>query len=382
MKIAVVVNSIEFSKAGGVGSFVFELCKAFLTDKQEILIIGIIGSPNSWNDSMVQELQRLGAKIECLELENAKTALLECIPCAVKIRKILKRFSGGDNIICNVHLKLSVLIGTIAGIGIPYIKVVETYHSQYSRYWLQSKVLSLFIDYVICCSESAFKEYLYRFKRRKGVCAIANGIDMKRLRNNISSFQNAQKERMLFCSVGRLSRQKGLETTICAMNTMNNEKINYVIVGDGEEKKNLVQKITNKNIYLMGSLPRNEALKIVRDSDMVLMPSLWEGLSIFQLEAMALGKPMMLSDIAAFRQVFNERPLDPNEEFRVCQWGYLISTNNPVAWEGAISHFIANRDLKSKMGDAMLKISSCYDISRTARGYLDVFKYMLEEKRI
>ena len=34
VKIAVVVNDLELSKAGGVGSFVYELCKAFLKANQ------------------------------------------------------------------------------------------------------------------------------------------------------------------------------------------------------------------------------------------------------------------------------------------------------------------------------------------------------------
>lgn len=378
MKIAVVTNSIDFSKGGGVGSFVFELCRSLLSGMQEVLIIGITGDSNSWNDPMTQELQRCGARIECLELKNARIALTQCVLCAARVRGILKEFSNGDSIICNVHLKLSVLIGAIAGIGAHYIKVVETYHSQYSRYWLQAKVLSRFTDYVICCSNSALEEYSKRFKRTKRICAIPNGIDMKRLRESSALEEPTQKHGMLFCSVGRLSHQKGLETTIYAMNLMKENNITYIIVGDGEERDNLTRKIENSNIHLVGSLSRNEALRIVRTSDMVLMPSLWEGLSILQLEAMALGKPMMLSDIAAFRQVFNEQPLGTNEEFRVCKWGYLVTKGNLLAWKDALNHYIANKSLETEMSVNMLRLSNDYDISQTASAYLDVFKNLLE----
>lgn len=51
------------------------------------------------------------------------------------------------------------------------------------------------------------------------------------------------------------------------------------------------------------------SLRQISNADMIVMPSLWEGLSIFQLEALALGCPMMLSDISAFRQIFMKKNL-------------------------------------------------------------------------
>ena len=39
VKIAVVVNDLDLSKAGGVGSFVYELCKAFLKANQRLMLI-------------------------------------------------------------------------------------------------------------------------------------------------------------------------------------------------------------------------------------------------------------------------------------------------------------------------------------------------------
>lgn len=375
MKIAIVANSIDFSAAGGVGSFIFEISKALLIKHQELLIVGITGEVKDFNDPMTQELKHLGAQIECLKIKNTKQALIQCFPAAIKLRKILLDFSHGDNVVCNVHLKLASLIGTISVVGIPSIKVVETYHSQYSRYWLQTKVLSKFTDRVICCSASAYEEYTRRFSRAKNVSAIPNGINIKALQNSIPITNLSQLDEVQFCSVGRLSLQKGLETTVDAFNLIGCVGFKYFVIGDGEKKEALINKIVNNNIILTGNLPRNDALHIVRNSDMVLMPSLWEGLSIFQLEAMALGKPLMLSDIPAFRQVFGDAPLAANEQFRMCKWGYLVATSSVEAWKKAIMHFLnEGKRLEANMSNYVLQIANNYDISNTAQAYLDVFK--------
>ena len=47
MKIAVVTDNLELGEAGGVGSFVYELCHALALSGQRFLIIGIIGNKQS-----------------------------------------------------------------------------------------------------------------------------------------------------------------------------------------------------------------------------------------------------------------------------------------------------------------------------------------------
>lgn len=57
------------------------------------------------------------------------------------------------------------LVGALASVGNDNIAVVETYHSQYSHYKLQTILLSPVIKKVVCCSESAYNEYVHRFGR-------------------------------------------------------------------------------------------------------------------------------------------------------------------------------------------------------------------------
>ena len=373
MKIAVVVNDIELSKAGGVGSFVYELCKAFLKANQKLLLVGIINKGENDNDEMTKELIAMGASVKCLKASNQKQAIL-CFPVmAVKLRSILNSYSNGEKIICNVHLKLAALIGSFATINNPKISVVETYHSQYSHYYLQTKIMSPMIKKIICCSDSAYDEYIHRFGRKSDVYSIPNGIDMESVRS-LCKRRKEDADTVRFCSVGRLSYQKNFSVSIKAFINMDVRNVEYYIIGDGEDEEKLKSIIGNDSrVKLLGSLQRKDVLQEITNADIIVMPSLWEGLSIFQLEALALGCPMMLSDISAFRQVFCENELNEGELFRKCEWGYLIQTDNIVAWKEAFEHFCTNTHLENEMKDNVLKISRKFDISTTLKEYLIVF---------
>lgn len=380
MKIAVVTDSLELSEAGGVGSFVYELCHALALGGQDVFIIGIIGNEQSARDSLVEELVSFGVKAKCLCAKNRRDALINIPHWINKLRHILNEYAGREKIVCNVHLKLGALVGSLASMGNNNISVVETYHSQYSHYKLQTFLLSPVIKKVVCCSESAYNEYIHRFGRNNVACSVPNGIDMNAIRQ-ITRWEKPQESnsKILFCSVGRLTRQKNFTvSTEAFINSMSIES-KYCIIGEGEDKEKLVAIIgNNPNVELLGSMPRNDVLRQISNADMIVMPSLWEGLSIFQLEALALGCPMMLSDISAFRQIFHEEKLSDGELFRVCPWGYLVQTNNIVAWEKAFENFHSNYFLKERMHDAVLSISEVYDISTTVNKYLNIFNDAIE----
>ena len=373
MKIAVVVNDVELSKAGGVGSFVYELCKAFLKTNQTLLIVGIINKGENINDEMARELVATGASVKCLNASNQKQAILSLPVVAMKLRNILNEYSNGEKIVCNVHLKLAALVGSLASMRSKIIYVVETYHSQYSHYYLQTKIMSRVIKRIICCADSAYDEYVHRFGRRNDVCSIPNGIDMDAIRS-MCQFLEVRAASIRFCSVGRLSFQKNFSISVKAFLETDYENCEYYIIGNGEDKEKIEAIIgRNKRVKLLGNLPRKDVMQQIANSDMIVMPSRWEGLSIFQLEALAIGCPMMVSDISAFRQVFHEKKLKANELFRKCDWGYLVQTDNVVAWQEAFKNFCENVNLKNKMHDAVLRISKEFDISTTIQKYLEVF---------
>ena len=115
------------------------------------------------------------------------------------------------------------------------------------------------------------------------------------------------------------------------------------------------------------------------------MPSLWEGRSILQLEAMALDKPMVISDVPGLREPFAEGALIDGEQFRVCKFGYLVQTNNEEAYRKDIAHFIQNRERKEEISRYVRKISLENDLLEMAERYYNEYEKVVsvfgEEKK-
>ena len=73
----------------------------------------------------------------------------------------------------------------------------------------------------------------------------------------------------------------------------------FIWIGDGPIKKIF----TAKNIHVTGWLNRKEVYDYVSSSDVYLSTSLYEGLSIAGLEALAFKKPVLLSNCTGNRDM-------------------------------------------------------------------------------
>ncbi len=103
---------------------------------------------------------------------------MRCYGMFFALRNLIYEISGGETVICNLHLKLSVLMGTMAAVGLSNVVCIETYHNTYHHYWLQYNLCKFMIREYICVSETAYKEMQLRFHTPKHkLCAIPNGVN-------------------------------------------------------------------------------------------------------------------------------------------------------------------------------------------------------------
>lgn len=363
MKVIQIMDNLGVS--GGVNSFVYDLCYELKKQGCDVSLIGILDSSDK-NNTEVLKLRRSGIEVLCLGAKSKKDAILHYTK---KLRYEIIRQSNGEKTICNLHLKLSVLLGGIASIGLKNIKCVETYHSQYNHYTLEYNLMKSRIVMYIPCSKSAGKEMQERFRiPEHRICVIPNGISCGEIRK----VQPVENDNVTFLSVGRLTRQKNYMVIIEAFNRLNRSDVQYLVIGKGEDEEILKNQITVSCISLIGTVDREKVLSYTAGADMVCMPSLWEGLSIFMMEAFALGRPMMLSDIPSFRDAVSECELE-NELYRKCEWGYLVKVDDPQAYYLAIADFLEHKESWENMKKASMKMSENFNIQNTAKQYIEVY---------
>jgi glycosyltransferase involved in cell wall biosynthesis len=129
---------------------------------------------------------------------------------------------------------------------------------------------------------------------------IRNGINIEEIKQHQIFHQNTK---LTIGIVGRTTFQKN--PNLFNQIALRFPDFNFVWIGDGE----LNSLLTAPNIRITGwSLNRNEVLKELSALDIYIQTSLWEGLPIAVLEAMAMKKPVLATNI-----IGNKDIVVPNE---------------------------------------------------------------------
>jgi glycosyltransferase involved in cell wall biosynthesis len=110
-----------------------------------------------------------------------------------------------------------------------------------------------------------------------------------------------------FVFVGRLTRQKALETAIDAVAQVPEARL--LLVGDGPERARLERHAAerlNGRARFLGALPRERALRIVAGSEAAILSSDWENLPHAAVEAMAVGTPVVATAVGGVPEVITD----------------------------------------------------------------------------
>ena len=139
---------------------------------------------------------------------------------------------------------------------------------------------------------------------------IPNGVDLKKFEN-----VNAKKEDEFFkvLFVGRLHPQKGLTYLMDAVNLIKDDlskNVKFVIVGDGEEKNNLINKVKYLHlgdlfIFKEGKFG-DDLIREYKSSHLFILPSLYEGFPLTVLEAWACKLPVLATSVGELPYIIKE----------------------------------------------------------------------------
>jgi glycosyltransferase involved in cell wall biosynthesis len=151
--------------------------------------------------------------------------------------------------------------------------------------------------------------------------------------------------RPLVVAVSRLHRQKGVTYLLRAVSLVRAEipDVQVVVAGGGPLADRLAVEVKalriGDNAALLGE--RTDALDILAAADLFVLPSLWEGLPYVLVEAAALGKPIVATDIDGVREII-----------RSGATGILVPPGDPGALAAAIILLLKDREFAHQLGDA------------------------------
>ena len=203
---------------------------------------------------------------------------------------------------------------------------------------------------IIAISEEVKQIVKDNFKlKNERVVVVNNGIvvDQEFLKK-----LNERKEQITYegninlLYVGRLVNLKNINIIIKSVYELKLKGlkgISFTIVGDGEERESLEDLAENldlkRNINFLGN--RNDVLSIMKKSDIFIIASKYEGLSIAMIEAMACGLPIIASDAPGI-----------NTHIRHEENGLLFQVNDSKELSGNILRLIKDNDLRKRISQA------------------------------
>lgn len=239
--------------------------------------------------------------------------------------------------IIHLHSSKAGVLGRIASIIYPHARVYYTPNgysfvrqdvSNFKRLlykFIELNINRFFGGITIACGDTEF-EYA---KKLGPAVLVRNGINIKNVRKFI---RKKESDQFIIGTVGRMSPQKNPELfNEIALKFPN---IKFVWVGDGE----LRNTIKASNVLIKGWIPREKVLDLINDFDIYIQTSLWEGLPFTIIEAMALKKPIIATNVIGNKDAIKH---DYN--------GYVC--DNLIDFEKYISKIIQDNELGIEMGE-------------------------------
>lgn len=182
------------------------------------------------------------------------------------------------------------------------------------------------------------------------VITIPNAIDKARARKKADALilpheTDRHVENLQVVVVGRLSPEKGVDLFLEALSIVQKKlfRIKALIIGDGPEEKNLIDrcaqlKLNESLVEFLGYL--KNPLPYIKSSDCLVVPSRSEGCPNVVLEAMALGKAVIATDVGGVPDL-----VEQNET------GIIVPPGKPRELASAMIKAYENREMLTRMGE-------------------------------
>ncbi len=172
------------------------------------------------------------------------------------------------------------------------------------------------------------------------------GLDLAALPRRPQPEPRGDHELHILC-VGRLSAEKGHIGLIEAFALLRARRITarLSLVGDGPERARIEQAIKSLGVgdavRMAGRLGEDETLREIARSDVLVLPSLMEGLPIVLMEAMAMGVPVIAARIAGIPEL-----IEDGKE------GLLFTPGDWRDLEAKVELLLTSPDLRLRLSDA------------------------------
>ncbi|MCZ6602194.1 MAG: glycosyltransferase family 4 protein [Planctomycetota bacterium] len=203
---------------------------------------------------------------------------------------------------------------------------------------------------------------------------IPNGVDSNRFRPGGGK---AVRERLglngapILLFVGAFRMRKGLHDLLAALREIRRTRsdVRLLVVGSGRGYEKPLLEFSRRlgvedRIVLSGHVRNCDLPPYYDAADAVLIPSLFEGLPLVLLEAMATARPVVATRVGGIPGVVEDRVT-----------GHLVEPGDPIAMARRVEEIVGDPKRAARLGEeARRRVKSLYSWERVADRYLAILE--------
>jgi len=315
-------------------------------------------------------LKENGHHVDIISSENTLTIPLKKLknPSFMLSSFFKTKFRKNYDIVHAQHPIAALAMKNVSG------KKIITIHGIYSEQIeilygkLTSKLSNKFeknaLNWADAVTAGSKETYEYYTKLGFNVSFIPNALDI----NSLPSEIDVRFDKQIIYA-GRLSKEKGILILLEAAKHLPKD-IHLIIVGSGPEEHNVADVVKSTlNVHFLGYQPKNKTISLIRGSDLLVQPSLAEGISTTLLEAMSCKTPIIATNVGGNKELLTHN-----------KTGILIEARNSSELLKKILEILSDKCKGKNLAQAAYEEVQKYDWSKVGQLYLDLYNKLLENK--
>lgn len=237
-------------------------------------------------------------------------------------------------------------------------------------------IINIFSTDFLACSDAAGK-YLFgsSIVTNKKYKMLPNYIDYEKFincndKNSIRKELGINDDDIVVCHIGRFIQAKNHSFLIEVVKELieKNNKIKLILVGTGHLRNDIEIKVKDlgieRNVYFIGL--RDDISNILNNSNLFILPSIYEGLGLVLLEAQASNLPCLVSEA-----------VQPEVDLGMNLVKKLSLLAGAKVWAKE-SEYLINEGINKDMDVAKAVKDKKYDLNSVLNNLLSVYKLNLE----
>jgi glycosyltransferase involved in cell wall biosynthesis len=204
---------------------------------------------------------------------------------------------------------------------------------------------------------------------------MGNVIDERRIRvmfygapkvEDVEHRFSAYPEKLRILYVGGVHFRKGIKYLFEALDLLD-FKVEVCVIGRLESwNKNIIERLRSVNWYK--SMAHEDVIKIMREYDLLVHPSLTEGCSLVALEALSVGLPIIVTENSGVADVIRDG-----------EQGYVVSIRDAGAIAEKLSKVHRHREVLKKMSISAQEISKKMSWDRYKKSFVNNIRSILDD---